>query len=68
MGGVQPPGGGFPRWGGGLRATHYYHMHTSRGDACLEVWGCGGMYVIVALSHICREESRIFTSQQTTFV
>ena len=32
-------GGGFPRWGG-LRATHYYHMHTSRGDVCLgRVWG-----------------------------
>ena len=30
-------GGGFPRWGG-LRATHYYHMHT-RGDVCLgRVW------------------------------
>ena len=27
-------GGGFPRWGG-LHATHYYHMHTSRGDVCL---------------------------------
>ena len=23
-------GGGFPRWGG-LRATHYYHTHTSEG-------------------------------------
>ena len=27
-------GGGVPRWGG-LHATHYYHMHTSRGDVCL---------------------------------
>ena len=34
------PGGGFPRWGGGgLRATHYYHMHTSWGDVCLGVSG-----------------------------
>ena len=49
-------GGGFPRWGG-LRATHYYHMHTSRGDVCLGVWGYGGMYVIIALSRLCREES-----------
>ena len=31
--------GGFPRWWG-LCATHYYHMHTSRGDVCLgRVWG-----------------------------
>ena len=39
-GGGQLEGvGGFPRWGG-LRATHYYHMHTSRGDVCLgRVWG-----------------------------
>ena len=38
-GGVRPWGGGFPRWGG-LRATHYYHMHTSQGDVCLGwVWG-----------------------------
>ena len=49
-------GGGFPRWGG-LRATHYYHMHTSRGDVCLGVWGYGGMYAIIALSGHCREES-----------
>ena len=32
-------GGGFPRWGG-LRATHYYHMHTSRGDVCLGIGVC----------------------------
>ena len=34
-GGFGRGGGGFPRWGG-LRATHYYHMHTlhwSRGRA-----------------------------------
>ena len=39
-GGVRPWGGqGFPRWGG-LHVTHYYHMHTSRGDVCLgRVWG-----------------------------
>ena len=49
-------GGGFPRWGG-LRATHYYHMHTSRRDVCLGVWGHGGMYVIIALSHFCWDMS-----------
>ena len=49
-------GGGFPRWGG-LRTTHYYHMHTSRGDVCLGVWGYGGMYVKIALSRLCWEES-----------
>ena len=49
-------GGGFPKWGG-LRVTHYYHMHTSRGDVCLGVWGYGGMYVIIALSRLCREEN-----------
>ena len=38
-GGVRPWGGG-SQGGGGLRATHYYHMHTSRGDVCLgQVWG-----------------------------
>ena len=40
-GGVFGRGGGFPRWGG-LRATHYYHMHTSWG-VC--VWGVGGTEV-----------------------
>ena len=49
-------GGGVPKVGG-LRATHYYHMHTSWGDVCLGVWGYGGMYVIIALSHLCQEES-----------
>ena len=51
VGGGRPEGrGGFGRGGGGwwsqggvawgLRATHYYHMHTSTGDACLGwVWG-----------------------------
>ena len=48
--------GGFPRWAG-LHATHYYHMHTSRGDVCLGVWGYGGMYAIIALSRLCREET-----------
>ena len=42
-GGFRPWGGGFPRWGG-LRATHYYHMHTSWGVVCLGVGGYGGMY------------------------
>ena len=37
-GGGAAVGGGGPK--GGLRATHYYHMHTSRGDVCLgRVWG-----------------------------
>ena len=49
--------GGFGCGGGGLRATHYYHMHTSRGDVCLGVWGYGAMYVIIALSRLCREVS-----------
>ena len=34
-------GEGVPH-GGGLHATHYYHMHT-RGGMC--VWGYGGMEV-----------------------
>ena len=56
-GGVGRGGRGFPREGGGagLRTTHYYHMHTSRGDVCLGVWGGGGMYVIIALSRLCWE-------------
>ena len=33
-GGGSAGAGGFPRWGG-LHATHYYHMHTSREDVCL---------------------------------
>ena len=40
-GGISAVGGGFSRWGG-LRATHYYHMHTSLG-VC--VWGFGGVEV-----------------------
>ena len=44
--------------GEGLRATHYYHMHTSRGDMCLGAWGYRGMYAIIALSHLCLEESQ----------
>ena len=47
---VARPGGG-----GGLRATHHYHMHTSRG--CLGAWGYRGMYAIIAISCLCREES-----------
>ena len=53
---VVRPGGGFRRWGG-LRVTHYNHMHTSRGEVCLGAWGFGGMYVIIVLSRLCREES-----------
>ena len=41
--------------GGGLRATHYYHMHTSRG--CLGAWGYRGMDAIIAISCLCQEES-----------
>ena len=46
-------GGGFPRWGG-LHATHYYHMHTSREDVCLGVWGYVGMYVKALGLHLSR--------------
>ena len=45
----------WPGGGGGLRATHCYHMHTSRG--CLGAWGYRGMYAIIAISGLCREES-----------
>ena len=45
-------GGGLQRWGG-LRATHYYHMHTYRGNVCLGVWGYGGMHAIIALYCHC---------------
>ena len=50
-------GGVMAAWpgGGGLRATHYYHMHTSRG--CLGAWGYRGMYAVIAISRLCREES-----------
>ena len=48
--------GGSPR-GGGLRATHYYHMHTSRVCVCLGAWGYRGMYAIIAISRLCQEES-----------
>ena len=44
----------WPGVGGGC-ATHYYHMHTSRG--CLGAWGYRGMYAIIANSCLCREES-----------
>ena len=38
-GGGSAMGGGVPKVGG-LRVTHYYHMHTSRGEVCLgRVWG-----------------------------
>ena len=50
-GGIGSLAGG----GGGLRTTHYYHMHTSRG--CLGAWGYRGMYAIIAISCLCREES-----------
>ena len=56
VGGDFGRGGRFPGWGG-LRATHYYHMHTSWGVVCLGVGGYGGMYAIIALSRPCREEN-----------
>ena len=42
-GGISSSAGGGPKGGGGLRATHDYHMHTSRGCVC--VWGHGGTEV-----------------------
>ena len=57
--GAGGEGGVLPAWrrggGGGLRATHYYNMHTSRG--CLGAWGYRGMYAIIAISCLCQEES-----------
>ena len=62
-------GGGGGRWEGGgggycqlsrgegLRATHYYHMHTSRVCVCLGPWGYRGMYALIAISRLCQEES-----------
>ena len=50
--------GGGSQGGGGLRATHYYHMHTSRVCVCVwGAWGYRGMYAIIAISRLCREES-----------
>ena len=40
VGGLFGPRGGGSQGGGGLCATHYYHMHTSRG-----FWGFGGSEV-----------------------
>ena len=60
-GGGRREGGGrggywqLGRGEGGLRATHYYHMHTSRG--CLGAWEYRGMYAIIAISCVCQEES-----------
>ena len=48
-GGCVWGGGGFPRWGG-LHATHYYHMHTSRlglGSGCVSRAGLGKLPVDV---------------------
>ena len=57
VGGRVGGGGGLAAWpgGGGLRATHYYHMHTSWG--CLGAWGYRGMHAIVVISCLCQEES-----------
>ena len=49
-GGIGSFAGG---WGMGLRATHSYHLHTSRG--CLGALGYRGMYVIIAISCLCQE-------------
>ena len=58
-GGGRREGGGGGYWqlgrGGGVHATHYYHMHTSR--ACPGAWGYTGMYAIIAISCLCQEES-----------
>ena len=32
-------------------------MHTSRGYVCLGAWGYRGVYAIIAISRLCREES-----------
>ena len=56
-GGIGSSAGGGSQWGGGLRTTHYYHMHTSRGCLCLGAWGYRGMCAIIAISHLCQEES-----------
>ena len=45
---------GVPRGGG---AAHNYYIHTSRGCVCLGAWGDRGMYAIIAISRLCREES-----------
>ena len=42
-GGIGSTAGGRSPRGGGVRATHYYHMQPSRGDVCLGVWRHGGM-------------------------
>ena len=61
-GGGRREGGGGGYWqlswgGGGLRDTHYYHMHTSRVCVCLGAWGYRGMFAIIAISRLCQEES-----------
>ena len=49
-------GGVLAAWRGGrLHATHYYHMHTSRG--VLRAWGYRSMCAIIAISCLCQEES-----------
>ena len=57
-GGGAVGAGGVPSvGGGGLRATHYYHMHTSMVCVCLGAWGYRSMYAIIAISRLCPEES-----------
>ena len=56
-GGVLAARPGGPKEGGGLCVTRYYHMHTSRGCVFLEALRHRGMYAIIAISHLCQEES-----------
>ena len=46
--------------------THYYHMHTSKGDVCLGVWGYRGMYVTIALLVVGNRERK--TKERTHYV
>ena len=49
-------GGGVPKVGGLARDPLLPHAYLLR-CVCLGVWGYGGMYAIIALSRLCREES-----------
>ena len=48
--------GGFPKVGGLARDPLLPHAYLL-GSVCLGVWGYGGMYAIIVLSRLCREES-----------
>ena len=43
--------------GGGLARNPLLPHAYLLGGVCLGVWGYGGMYAIIALSCLCREES-----------